>query len=397
MRITVSLLVTSLAVSSLARAQTAPEGTYGFEANAATNNPLGQGGGAVLGLINFDASGGVSGSYVLQQGANSNRLQQTVNGALTGAYSGNPDGTGALNLQFDAGFSFTFATVLTEGGQGIQLVSTSGGGGVSNLGGGSILMKGPFNSLTGTLPASVFFDGASGDVTLPASPLAKPVDGTLVFSSSGASSSGTLVCDGGSPGTWSATVAAFTMAVTVDPPLPGGTGNAMGNYVLDLGVKACGQDAYSQLLSGALTGDVPSSGPVNLVLEMPGFMVNGVARGGISSSSVSGSYGVRIDSSPVPASLIGTLKLDGAGSATLTFASSGPPGSGLSLPTSSGTQTGTYSISSDGTGSIKLAAADGRDGLSFSFVASDGGAQLLLLQTNASAARSVTSGVARAQ
>jgi hypothetical protein len=257
-------------------------------------------------------------------------------------------------------------------------------------------MQGPFNSLTGTLPAGLLLNGVRGNVTLTASPATSPVDGTLVFSSSGGKSSGPIVCSDGSSTTWNVTVAAFTMAVATDPPLPGGTGNASGDYVLDVGVKECGPDAYSQIFSGAITGNIPSAGPVNLVLHGGGFLVNGVARAGLA-TSLSGAYGVRMDSSPVPSGLVGAMKFDGAGNVTFTFTSIGAPGTSLALSTSSGTRNGTYAINSDGTGTIALLQPNGQPGPMFSFVATDGGAQLLLVQTNNSASHSVSLGTARGQ
>ena len=72
-------------------------------------------------------------------------------------------------------------------------------------------------------------------------------------------------------------------------------------------------------------------------------------------------------------------------------------GTSLALPTSNGTRNGTYTINSDGTGTIALLQPNGQPGPMFSFVATDGGAQLLLVQTNNSASRSVSVGTARAQ
>ena len=104
-----------------------------------------------------------------------------------------------------------------------------------------------------------------------------------------------------------------------------------------------------------------------------------------------------MDSSPVPSGLIGALKFDGAGNVTFTFTSIGAPGTSLALPTSNGTRTGTYTIDSDGKGTIALLQPNGQPGPMFSFVATDGGAQLLLVQTNNSPSRSASLGTARAQ
>jgi hypothetical protein len=45
-------------------------------------------------------------------------------GTFTGTYSSNPDGTGTATLTLDAGITFKFAIVITDGGQGLQLVAT---------------------------------------------------------------------------------------------------------------------------------------------------------------------------------------------------------------------------------------------------------------------------------
>ena len=397
MRLVYILLPILTLMNNVASAQvTSPSGAYGFQASLWTNDPADNNGTALLGVMNFDGAGNLSGTYTFQDGAHPRRLQQTVTGTFTGTYSGNPDGTGTMTVEFDGGFSLTFATVLTEGGKGMQFVSTSGGGKADNLGGGFIPMQGPFNMLTGTLPAGLFLNGASGNVTLTASPSPNPVPGTLDFSSSGGRSSGPVMCDDGSTGTWTVTVAAFTMAVAIDdPPLPGGTGNASGDYVLDLGVQACGS-TDRQFVSGWITGNIPQGAPVNLTLHLPGFAVNGVARAGLA-TSLSGSYGVRMDSSPVPSGLIGAMKFDGAGNVSFNFTSIGAPGTSLTLPTATGTRTGTYTINPDGTGTIALLQPNGQPGPMFSFVATDGGTQLLLVQTNASASPSVSFGAARAQ
>jgi hypothetical protein len=104
-----------------------------------------------------------------------------------------------------------------------------------------------------------------------------------------------------------------------------------------------------------------------------------------------------MDSSPVPSGLIGAMKFDTAGNVVFTSTSVGAPGTSLALPTANGTRNGTYTINSDGTGTIALLQPNGQPGAMFSFIATDGGAQLLLVQTNNSASRSVSLGTARAQ
>jgi hypothetical protein len=72
----------------------------------------------------------VSGSYILQIQDNSSG---TITGAITGTYSTMPNGVGfkpgSITLSFDVGFSVSFDMVITDGGQGLQLVATNCSGG----------------------------------------------------------------------------------------------------------------------------------------------------------------------------------------------------------------------------------------------------------------------------
>ena len=60
---------------------------------------------AILGVMNFDGTGNVSGTYTLAQGASiaASQNSQSRSGILSGSYSGNPDGSGSLNLKTDTG------------------------------------------------------------------------------------------------------------------------------------------------------------------------------------------------------------------------------------------------------------------------------------------------------
>src|SRR5579863_8959422 len=100
--------------------ETSPSGAYGFQASLWTNDAANVSGGALLGVINFDGAGNATGTYTLQNGAYSGDWQSTATGSLTGTYSGKPDGTGTMTLEFDEGFSLAFDTVVTEGGNGMQ-------------------------------------------------------------------------------------------------------------------------------------------------------------------------------------------------------------------------------------------------------------------------------------
>jgi hypothetical protein len=66
----VSVLVIALTPMSAFGAQVKPlSGAFGFLLNASFDNPSNQGGLAILGLMNFDGAGSVSGPYSLELGS----------------------------------------------------------------------------------------------------------------------------------------------------------------------------------------------------------------------------------------------------------------------------------------------------------------------------------------
>ena len=98
---------------------TSPNGSYGILLNqwkdTNSNNASG-----LLGVLNFDGAGNVTGSYTL---LSKNGL---ATGTLTGTYSGNPDGSNTVQLTFDVGATATAGMVVTDGGTGLQLLVTGG-------------------------------------------------------------------------------------------------------------------------------------------------------------------------------------------------------------------------------------------------------------------------------
>src|SRR5205807_701355 len=99
-------------------------GSFGFLINTSIANTSNDSGTAILGVIKFDGAGNVTGSYNFQVGASADQAGQSLAGIFTGTYSSNPDGTGSATLTYDAGITFTFAMVITDGGQSLQLVAT---------------------------------------------------------------------------------------------------------------------------------------------------------------------------------------------------------------------------------------------------------------------------------
>jgi len=88
----------------------------------------------MLGVMNFDGAGNASGSYTAQFAGGPPHVLTTT-GTFTGTYTTNPDGTGSVTTTLDAGITFTFATVTTDSGNGMQLVATSCSGNGCDLSG----------------------------------------------------------------------------------------------------------------------------------------------------------------------------------------------------------------------------------------------------------------------
>jgi hypothetical protein len=108
---------------------TSLNGSFGFLINASFRPQSTDNGTAVLGVMNFDGAGNVTGPYTFEIGGNSTQAAQTITGTFTGTYSRNPDGTGNVTIALDAGITVTFAMVITDSGQGLQLVATNLTGG----------------------------------------------------------------------------------------------------------------------------------------------------------------------------------------------------------------------------------------------------------------------------
>ena len=120
---TVAMLIV---LSEAAFAQSAsPNGTYGFLINSSFSltspNPTGL---AVLGVMNFDGAGTVTGPYTYEVDANRPQAAKTTTGTFVGTYSSNPDGTGSMTMNLDSGITVKLAMVTGEAGHSLQLVAT---------------------------------------------------------------------------------------------------------------------------------------------------------------------------------------------------------------------------------------------------------------------------------
>jgi hypothetical protein len=174
-------------------------------------------------------------------------------------------------------------------------------------------------------------------------------------------------------------------------------GGQGGDYLLAFTENGCGQ-TNQQLLTGQVTvgGSFPDN--FSLLLSGSGTLFSGAARAG-QVTSLNGSYGFSLGGSPIPISQIGVMNFDGAGNVTASLSVVGPPGTSLSLPASTTSLSGTYTVNSDGTGTITFTDQTGATAATFSFVTTDGGSQIQLLQTSSvgPAPTSVSFGTARKQ
>jgi len=120
------VLTLTLTCNSVYAQSTPPSGTFGYLMHASYTDPSNKLGFALIGLMTFDGAGNVTGSYTSEP----QNTPQPRTGALTGTYTANPDGTGSMDIADDTGTKFTFATVIVDGGQGIQLLVTGCSGGL---------------------------------------------------------------------------------------------------------------------------------------------------------------------------------------------------------------------------------------------------------------------------
>ena len=363
---------------------TPPSGSYGFLVNASQIDSNGSNGGAILGVMNFDGAGNVSGSGTFKPRSTNGQDAQAIPTSFNGTYSGNPDGTGTATLVFDIGLNATLAVVTTDGGHVLQLLQTGctpcgidfplqGAAGATSF------------TITGGLPISLFYNGAKGNIPVTLSGASSAGGGALVFTAAPATGTGTAQCPDGTTGTWTASTPTLTLVVN-------GAGNVHGNFLASVFGTVCGQPDF-ETLSGLVTGTVNPSGATSLVVHGTGAAISGTARSA-GGSSLNGSYGFQFHYSPFPAGSVGIAKFDGAGNVTvaLTAIGAGLPAA-QSFPLA-----GTYTINPDGSGTIALKnAASQATATTFAFVITDSGSQLLLLRTDNNAGFDEQFGTARLQ
>ena len=365
---------------SVAAQSTSPQGSYGFVVGASQIDSVGANGGAVLGLMNFDEAGNVTGTATVKPRDTNPQNAKAILSTFAGTYSSNPDGTGSVVLSFDVGFTATFATVTTDGGLVLRLAGAAG----CSLCGADVPLQLQNDSLSGALPIGLLLQGTTGTIPLSLSNVTKDVGGptATVYSAAGLTGSGTARCSDGSIGNWTASVPNVTLVVN----------NGVGNFLAAAGGRVCGQADF-ETMSGLVYTTAGPGGVTNVVLHaISGGVMSGIARAA-GGSSLNGSYGVQLDFSPFPAGTVGVMTFDGAGNVNVALMNVGGT---LSSPTS-GTFSGTYSINPDGSGSINLKNASGQPAQTYAFVITDGGSELLLLRTDNNPAFNVAFGTARLQ
>ncbi|HYL35581.1 MAG TPA: hypothetical protein VEV17_06695 [Bryobacteraceae bacterium] len=125
---------------------TSPNGSYGILLNQ-WKDPNSNNVSALLGVVNFDGAGNISGSYTIVS------KNPVMTGTLTGTYAGNPDGSNSANLTFDIGATMAASVAVTDGGTGLQLIVN---GGSLTKPGQVISGTGRIQSAQGTSPAGSY-------------------------------------------------------------------------------------------------------------------------------------------------------------------------------------------------------------------------------------------------
>ena len=107
-------------------ALTAPSGSFGFLVNTSVSDPAHNGGAGFIGVMTFDGAGNVSGPFTAEFGAQSGTPASTLTGTFTGNYFSYPNGTGSVTFNvLGSAFDVALNMVITDGGQGMQLVATN--------------------------------------------------------------------------------------------------------------------------------------------------------------------------------------------------------------------------------------------------------------------------------
>lgn len=122
----VSVLVLTLTLTGALAAQSLdPIGSFGFLLNTSYSDPSNEGGMAILGIMNFDGEGNVSGPYTLELGSGGTQPVQTITGTFKGTYSSTHESTGSITIAFDNGLDLSLAMVIADRDTSLNLIVTS--------------------------------------------------------------------------------------------------------------------------------------------------------------------------------------------------------------------------------------------------------------------------------
>ncbi len=202
-------VLTLALICSVAAQSTTLKGSFGYLLNTALPPTTSDSGTSIVGVINFDsAPAALPGTYIFQRGANNGRAASTSTGTLTGAYSVNPDGTSTVTLALDAGLTATFAIVIADVGQSLQMVETHLDGGDA---GGEVLSGVARAAHPGSLKGSYAFE-------LNNSPIPAVTLGVMSFDGAGAATvSFTSVGVGKDPSQPPVMTGTFTGTYSINP------------------------------------------------------------------------------------------------------------------------------------------------------------------------------------
>ena len=349
-------------------AQSAPSlsGSYAVLATAKQSDSLGETGGAILSILNFDGAGNISGTAVVKGRTGEPQDGDTGPGAVQGTYTINPDGSGTATIQFtDFGFTATLAMVISDGGKNIQFADGPGSGGPVSL---NPNLQGAPDKVTGTLPGGYFvqnFRGAQASGIIPLTLNRTYNNGLAVYSlAAPATGSGPVTCSDGSSGTWSVTIPSATAVIQ----------NASGNFMMPIQTSACGKNNNTNYSGPANFNFTPNG--ISIVLHLTGFFIVGSARP-ITGGAPQGVYGVQLVGEPYPNASVEIMTFDGSGGITVSML--GPGGTTAF--------TGTYTSNSDGSGVITVTPNSNPSGapVTFAYAAADNASTIYLLRTSGGA------------
>jgi hypothetical protein len=378
-------------ISSLSAQSKMPSGTYGALFTVQFMDQDDNNGGAILALLNLDGAGNITGTYTIQVRDHGGT---TATGNLTGTYSVNPDGTGTATVSVDIGFTSTFALVVTDGGKGIQFVST---GSNSGFNGGDATFQGSAQSLTGSLPIEPYLNGGTGGISLSFTGSTPANSGVTIYSAAAAAGNGTATCPDGSSGSWNASVPNFSIVTRPAVPALSSAGGpiATGSFFGTVSVSGCGGGDL-QIITGPISGTIRPGGAASITIHKVADVLSGVAHAAAPGVSVNGSYGLQGSYAPYPQGTVGVVSLDGSGNLTGTLTVENGQ-SNSSAPPQPVNFLGTYSLNPDGTGTIATKLPSGQPGPTFAFIVTDGGSGILLLQTTLTGTGDIGVATARLQ